>query len=1136
MAKKSNNFLLLRKQMLAITMLLASAGALYANPAMDKPDEAGESSAMIIQQAKVSVKGVVSDAFGTVPGANVVEKGTTNGAVTDMNGEFSLNVASNATLIITYVGYQTQEVSVNGRTSIEILIQEDLQALSEVIVVGYGVQKKINLTGSVSTISSEKIASRPSMNLSSTLAGLAPGVRVTQGRGNPGDENVSINIRGLASINASSPMILVDGAVADMSVLNPDDVESISILKDAASAAIYGSRAASGVILVTTKKGNKGKATVKFSAALAQEKAITKMNLLSSTADFMEAHNIASINHTPGGSLRFQQSTIDEWRAADANPDGMYTDPYNKNTIPNWLAYPNTDWAQEMFQPALYHKYDLTVSGGNDNARYHLSGSYQNNPGSLENTGMQRYNMRANIEIKVNDYITFGTQTSAIKEFKEPGSTSMTYLSQAYPGITPKYKGLFGTSEDSNMAVANNVLHSVALAGGEIELSRINTSWFANVDIWKGLSFEAKFNYSEYQRQDATYSQDIPRYRFRQGTNEPATSPALLDQATSSRYSYYSSNYTADLFLRYIAKFGDHDINAFVAYEQYYAKTSGFRLSVKGLLDWNVTDLNSGAEMLDWGTTDNKNDATKRELGMLSYFGRVNYAFKGKYLVEATLRADGSSRFAPNNRWGTFPSASVGWRVSEEDFFNPVRDVVNYLKVRASYGSLGNQVSGYYDWQSIYSKRNNVFNESIQNGVVQSQLPNFLLSWEKTTTTDIAIEANFLNNRLSTEFDYFRRFTSDMLVTPPQYLSVGNVTSPKANAAEMQNSGIDIGINWNDKIGDFRYFVGFNAAYNTNEVTKYKGKLIYEADPNTPDIWGNPTKRYTNLGDVMATESDNRVVEGRMIGEHFLRKPYKGDGSYMGTDGKPNPNGGPKDGMIRTKADLDWVRAMIAEGYSFNNKTVNTSASNIWYGDMIFADANGDGRYGNDDDREFTGKSAFPKWNFGFNFSAEWKGFDMSMTWHSRVGSYHYILQRAANSNILSTLGDGLPYDAMTNYYMYDAVKASTDPNYDPAQDPKANILAKNPRLLAATSTMVDNTFYLYNTSYVKLKTLQIGYTLPKKFLAPAKISNLRIYMAGENLLAFYSKDFPVIDPELGGGFNTYPLARMISGGVSVTF
>ena len=454
MIRNLNNFLFSRKQLLAtMFVLLTSAGVLHAKSATSMPEEVNGNSVMVAQQAKLTVKGVVSDDLGPIASANVTEKGTINGTVTGMDGEFSLSVASDATLVISYIGYQTREVSVDGKTSFDILLHEDFQALSEVVVVGYGVQKKVNLTGAVSSINSEKIASRPAMNLSSSLAGLAPGVRVTQGRGNPGDENVTINIRGLASINASSPMILVDGVVADMSVVNPDDVESISILKDAASAAIYGSRAANGVVLVTTKKGRTGKPTVNVSAMFAQEKAVTTMKFLSSTADWLMAHNIATNNNTPGGSLPYDQSVIDEWRAADANPNGVYVNPISGHSIPNWLAYPNTDWAREMFQPAFYHRYNLAVSGGGDNSNYLLSASFQDNPGSLENTGMQRFNIRANVESKINNFLTIGTQTWATKEFKEPGSISMTYLSQAFPGINPKYNGYFGTSEDPNMAI-----------------------------------------------------------------------------------------------------------------------------------------------------------------------------------------------------------------------------------------------------------------------------------------------------------------------------------------------------------------------------------------------------------------------------------------------------------------------------------------------------------------------------------------------------------------------------------------------------------------------------------------------------------------------------------------------------------
>lgn len=1096
-----------------------------------------------VYQQSITVKGKVTDNAGEpLPGVSIILKGTTTGVMTDIDGNYSINVPnSNAVLTISYMGFVPQEHKVGNNTTLNIVLVEQSTNLDEVVVVGYGVQKKVNLTGSVAAVGADKLINRPTPNLSTALAGLAPGVRVTQGRGNPGDENVSILIRGLGSINASSPMILVDGVVADMTVVNPDDVESISFLKDAASAAIYGSRAANGVVLVTTKKGKREKPSVTVSALFAQEKAVTSMKFLSDMPTWMELHNAAQRNNTPtASSFWYSDQTIADWRAANANPNGTYTDPTTGNTIPNWLAYPNTDWATEMFKPTFYHRYNLSVSGGTDNSTYLLSASFQDNPGSLENTGLKRFNIRANVETKINNFLTIGTQTYGTKEFKEPGSTSMTYLLQAYPGQNPKYNGLFGASEDPNMTNMNNILQSVASNGGQNEYSRINTTWFANAKIWDGLSFEAKFNYSEYQRQDENYSRNLPRYRFREGTEKPVENIGVLDQATTSRYSYFSTNYTADLILRYNRTFGDHDISAFAAYEQYYAKTSGFRLTVKGLLDWNVTDINSGSTMDSWGSDDNKKDAAKKTLGMLSYFGRVNYAYKSRYLFEANVRADASSRFAPGYRWGTFPSFSAGWRISEEPFFAPLKMNIDNLKLKASYGVLGNQISGYYDWQSIYSKVNNVFNESVQNGLIQSQLPNYMLSWEKTATANFGLESNLLKQRLSLEFDYYTRRTSDMLVQPPQYLTIGTVSSPKANSAKMKNNGIDFNIGWNDKVGNFRYSVGANIGYSTNEVTDYKGSLIYAEDPNTLDIWGNPTWRYTNLSDV-SSGGNNRIVEGHMVNEFYLCRPYSGSGTYMNADGSVNPNGGPKDGMIRTKADLDWVRAMTAAGYKFNgNASVGPSgASNLWYGTMLMADVNGDGRYGDANDYEFTGKSEIPKWVFGFNISGEWKGFDVSMNWSGRLGSYALISERGTVGSTLSNNTDALPADALSKYYSYDAVAAAANGgnnDYDPATDPNANYMAKYPRLLSASSGMPSNTHYLFNTSYLKLKSLQIGYTLPKRWLTSAKISNLRVFLTGENLLTVKSKDFPAVDPELGGSVIVYPIAKMFSGGVTVTF
>lgn len=1092
------------------------------------------------------VSGTVKSGDGeSIIGANVKVAGTDIGCITDIEGNFVLEVPEDAKLTVSYIGFQTQEISVSGKSSLSVVLKEDTEMLDEVVVVGYGTQKKVNLTGSVSSINSDKIANRPVMNVTQVLTGVAPGVRVTQGSGAPGEENMSIQVRGTGSFNNSSPLVLVDGVVADMAPLNSDDIESISVLKDASAAAIYGSRAANGVILVTTKKGKReDKPKVTLTAMFASEKPVTDLSLISSTADYMELHNIAKYNANPLTSgPDYSYESIEEWRAADADPNGIYTDPLTGNQIPNWLAYPNTDWAQYLFQPSFYQKYGVSVSGGSKNTSYMLSLGYQDNPGTLDNTAMQRFNIRANVETKIADIITFGTQTYATKEFKDPGNTGMGYLLQSWPGMTPIYDGKYGASEHPEVTQANNILQQVAAQGGQNTYTRINTTWYTNVELpLKGLVAEAKFNYNQYSRHDEHYSQNQPRYSFRESFDTPKEGIGVLEQATTYRYYYESTSYTADLLLRYNNSFGKHDVAGLFGYEQYRSESTGFNAEKKGLIDWGITDITSGAEMNSIGGN------TKSVNAMLSYFGRINYAYDGKYLFEANFRSDASSKFAPGHRGSFFPSFSAAWRISEEPFFLPIKDKVNYLKIRASYGSLGNTVGGNYDWQALYGKVNNVLEEQVKNGLIQSSVQNPFLSWEKVTTYNIGLETSFLNQRLTAEADFYLRHTSDILTNSIIYQTMGSITAPMSNTASLSNKGVEFTLGWNDRIGDFHYGISANVAFNKNEVTDFKGALRYEQDENTLDIWGNPTWRYTNLADV-STGGNTRRVEGHMIDEYFLRRPYSGDGSYRYADGKVNPNGGPKDGMIRTKADLDWLAAMLAEGYTFNNnlRNIGPEGTNLWYGDMIMADVNGDGKYGNDDDREFTGKSATPKVILGLTINAEWKGFDMSMIWSGRFGSYHYINAKGANGSVLTNPRDQLPGDAWNRYYFYDSQAAYEgiirDGNgkiigttYDPANDPNARIHNEYPRLLSTNNTIPANTYYLYNTSYMKLKSLQIGYTFPKQWVAPAKISNLRVFVSGENLLTICSGDFPGVDPELGSSLNIYPIARMFSGGISVTF
>lgn len=1086
----------------------------------------------IFAQELKTISGKVTNQNGEpVSGASIRSASGKSSTSTDENGNYKLSVESNGKIIVSYLTNKLER-EVGASSTLDLVLELADESIEEVVVVGYGTQKKINMTGSVSTVSADKITNRPIMNLASALGGTAPGLRVTQGRGNPGDENVSIRLRGTGSFNNSNPLILVDGVIADMVPINSDDIESISILKDASSAAIYGSRAANGVILVTTKKGKKGEAPkITFNSLIAQEKAVTDLKFMSSTADWMELHNIARINSTPTStSPDYALATIEAWRKADADPNGIYVNPLNGNSLSNSLAFPNTDWANILFQPETYQRYGVSVTGGSEKSSYLLSTGYQRNPGTLDNTGLQRYNIRANLESKIGDVFTFGTQTYATKEFKEPGSISMTYLLQAFPGITPIYQGKYGGSEDPNTTNKDNILQQVAQNGGMNEFTRINSTWFVKADIWKGLNAEARFNYNEYMREDENYSRNLPYYSFRESFDTPKEKIGNLDQATSYRYAYNSAAYTANLLLRYANSFGKHDVGGLLGYEQYYAKSSGFSASRRGLLDWNVTDITSGAEMESIGGN------AKDDNAMVSYFGRVNYAYNNTYLFEANLRSDASSRFAPGYRIGYFPSVSAGWVISNEPFFNSLSNTVNYLKLRSSYGTLGNTVSGSYDWMALYTKVNNVFDEKVSNGVIQSQIQNLNLSWEKVTTYDLGLEASFLNRRLSTEIGWYSRNTSDILTGAIIYLTMGNIKSPMVNTASLVNKGVEFTLGWNDKIGDFRYGISGNLAINTNRVTKFDGKLNYAQDPTVLDKLGNPTWRYTNLADV-STGGDTRRVEEHMIDEYFLRQPYKGDASYTLANGSVNPNGGPLDGMIRTKADLEWVKSMIAAGYSFNNNTVGSGAANIWYGQILMADVNGDGKYGNDDDREFTNKSSVAKFIFGLSMNAAYKGFDLNMLWAGRLGSYHYINERGANGSILANTSDQVPYDSWTKYYSYDAVKAHSDyDNYDPATDPNANISAKYPRLLAASSIMQSNTFYLFNTSYLKLKSLQLGYSFPKAWMSKAKIGDLRIFIVGENLLTIKHKDFPGVDPELGNSINVYPISQSYSAGLSLTF
>jgi TonB-linked SusC/RagA family outer membrane protein len=1087
-----------------------------------------------VQAQNLSISGTVLDSKSDpVAGASVVVKGTSVGAMTDANGGYTISAPADATLVFSFLGLATKEEAIAGRGRIDVVLSESDQSLEEVVVVGYGVQKKANLTGAVASVSAARIEGRAAPNLSTTLTGLASGVSVRQNSGNPGDDQANIRIRGIGTFdgNYRSPMVIIDGAEADLNSVNPEDVESISILKDAGSAAIYGSRAANGVILVTTKKGSRSAAPrVTYTGLVTQEKASSSFELLSDYADYMELWNRSQTVSNPTAALTYNQADIDAWRAAKADPNGIYTDPETGNQIPNWLAYPNTNWSDILFAPNYAHKHNLSVQGGGANSNYLLSLGYFTNPGTLENTGIDRFNMRINVESSITDFLKIGTQTYAMQQHKDPGDLSQvnTYRFQTVGGITPFHDGKYGAPENpKEKSDVRNPIKDINSTGGVNTTTRINTTWYADVNIWQGLSARASINYQNYFYDSKTYSKQIDGYSFRTGKiTIPGTT---LASATTRREADRNSRYTATTTLNYIRTFAEvHSVSALLGYEQFYYNTSGFDATKIGLLNFSVTDITTGSEMKEIGGD------VEQDYGMASFFGRVNYAYKGKYLLEANFRRDASSRFSPDNRWGTFPSFSAGWRISEEAFAEPLKPLLSDLKLRLSWGKLGNTTSGYYDWQATYAKVKYSFGNSILDGLAVSKIANARLQWESITSQGIGLDASFLNQRLSLEADFYNKLTEGILTSPSIYLTMGMAGAPTKNTSDMRNRGVEFTLGWRDKVGDFSYAVSGNFAYNKNEVVSYLGKLE-QGWVDNPD---GSRKYKSNIGQVASSGSETGTlrVEGHLFDEYYLRTHYHGTGTYYHGDGSVDPNGGPKDGMIRSEADLQWVRDMLAAKdandkalYSFNGASVGRTA--LWYGEYIMADLNGDGIYGNDNDRQFTGKSSAPKYNFGFTLSAEWKGIDFSMTWAGATGFWYYLHERGVNRNYLSTQTDALPIDATSKFY-YVAWDANGDPDWS---NPLNNLTAEYARLRnGSTGVYVTNDQFLYDASYLKLKTLQVGYTLPQKWTSKAKLHNVRIFLSGENLLTI--TNYPGLDPELGSGVALYPIARLLSAGINLSF
>lgn len=690
-----------------------------------------------------NVTGVVVDASG-VPliGVNVLEKGTTNGTITDFDGKFTLNVSSpNAKLVISYIGYVSQEVLAPKNGELKVVLKEDTETLEEVVVVGYGTQKKANLSGSVSSVDSEQLQNRPIQNVSSGLQGLMPGVTITGTNGAPGMDSGNIRVRGTGTLNSASPYILIDGVESEaMGDLDPNDIASISVLKDAASAAIYGSKAANGVILITTKRGSTGKPKISYSGYISFQNT-------TETIDRLSSYEYASM---------YNDALKSEDKAPRFTPDEIQK--FKDGTDPN---YPNTDWYDLAYKTGIQHRHNINISGGNEHAKYMGSLGYLNQTGVLPNAGREQFNARTNLDMKITKRLSAKINLAYIKNKYDDASSAyyggssdqiIRQLNLISPWIVNRYEdGTYGTISDGN---------PIAWLDSGMKVTRDNYNFTGLASLDYKILDELTLTLT------GSYVNDLQNYKyfqpFIQYNPNKASDPSSLDERY---YRWDRTNY--DVLLNYDKTFGKHNLKGLAGWhtEKYnYKYMKAYR---KNFPNDNLTDMNAG----DAATQ--TNEGYSRELAMISWFARVNYDFAGKYLLEANIRADASSRFAKGNRWGYFPSFSGAWRISEENFMKGAQNWLSNLKIRGSWGMLGNQdalnsadASGaFYPAINTYEiGATYPFGGALNSGYYQGSFRLNTITWEKAKTWGVGIDFGLFNNKVTGSIDYYNRKTEGIMM------------------------------------------------------------------------------------------------------------------------------------------------------------------------------------------------------------------------------------------------------------------------------------------------------------------------------------------------------------------------------------
>ncbi|MEO9145269.1 MAG: TonB-dependent receptor [Ginsengibacter sp.] len=976
----------------------------------------------------VIISGIVTDESGQpLQGVTIKERGTGNSVVTNADGNFQLNVASeNSVIEISFVGFVSKQITVGSQNVINIVLQRNISSLDAVVVVGYGTQKKSDLTGSVSSIKSGDISSLPVPDVGQAIQGKAAGVQVVAA-GAPGS-NVTIRVRGIGTVNNSDPLLVIDGVPTDvpLNTINPDDIASIDILKDASASAIYGSRGANGVVMITTKKGVNGQNHLSFNAFVGTQKATNMVKML-------DASQFALLNN----------------EMLKNNNQATYPGYANPETLGK-----GTDWIDKMFRSAPIQSYSIAYSGGNDKANYYVSGSYLNQEGIVINTGYKRYAIQFNSNAKVLNWLKFGNTLTLNHDEKPSGSYDIRNTMAANPALPVfnsdgTYAGPVGQPQ-----WVGDVTNPVALA----TLVQNNTngynilgSLFAEVTFAKGLTFKSSGGIQAQFWNNRTWS---PKYDY-----DPIPQPS----------SYLSEQYNKsitlnwDNYFTYDANFNNvHHLTAMLGTNAQQNKTNWISGNVQGFASDVTQQLNNG-------TLNPNVNGTGYEWALASYFGRINYEYDHKYLFTGTVRRDGSSRFGQNNKWGTFPSASVAWRISNEKFLQNV-SFINDLKIRAGYGVTGNQNIGNYSFASSLTSAIYVFNGNVVPAEIAMVMANPNVQWETVEQSNIGLDATLFQNRISFTIDAYLKNTSKMLVPMPVPISTGysDIVVPYVNTGKVQNKGIEIAASSKNFIGKFKWNTSLNISFNKNKVVS-----LYQ---NTPMYIGSGI----GLNGTLATNT--------------VGYPINAFYGYV------------MNGIFQNQKELDQASVQVPGADPYNRTSP---------GDVRFRDLNNDGVI-NDGDRSILG-SPNPQFIYAVTNDFSYGGFDLSIFLQGVQGNDIFnannvfqesmaVAQNQTQSVLSRWEGEG------TSNIMPRAI--FNDPN-------------NNSRISSR---------FLEDGSYLRIKNVTFGYTLPNNLLSRYKVQRIRIYASAQNLLTFTK--YSGFDPEVpynGVDYNVYPVTRVLSLGLNIT-